>query len=410
MRTSDSMPWGYFHEDVNMKIWTENGGVCAPRGFKAAAAASGLKAGGELDLCVLAADARCAAAATFTTNAFKAAPVLLTRERLARDGCLQAVVVNAGNANAWTGERGMLDAVEMAEMTGRETGIDPRDVAVASTGVIGRYLDMGKVSAGIAEAAGRLHAGGSREAAAAIMTTDTHPKTTALDAAGFTVGAMAKGSGMIKPDMATMLAFITTDAEVEPERLGVALRHAVGRTFNRITVDGCTSTNDMVLALAGGASGRRPGDGEIEEALLLVCSELARLIVADGEGATRFITVRAGGAVDGDEAHKAATAVAESVLVKTALFGGDPNWGRILQAIGQAVKGADPADVRVAIGGLTVAVAGAPAQVDARELAAAVAGRDILVEIDLGRGEGNAEIWTCDLGYEYVRINAEYST
>ncbi len=393
-----------------MKVRTGEGGVCAPRGFRAAAAACGLKGGGELDLCLLAAESRCAAAATFTTNAFKAAPLLVTAEHLARDGHLQAVVVNAGNANAWTGEGGGRDAVEMAQLAARETGIHPPDVAVASTGVIGRRLDMGKVAAGIAEAAGRLHAGGSSEAAAAIMTTDTHPKIAVLDGDGFRVGAMAKGSGMIKPDMATMLAFITTDAEADPQRLSAALRRAVDRTFNRITVDGCTSTNDMALALAGGASGRRPGEGELEEALLLVCSELARCIVADGEGATRFVTVRVRGAADEAEARRAADAVAESVLVKTALFGGDPNWGRILQALGQAVKGADPAAVRVDIGGMTVAEAGAPAAVDGKELAAAVAGREILLEASLGRGEGSAEVWTCDLGYGYVKINAEYGT
>ncbi len=202
------------------------GGVCAAAGFYGRGAACGLKAAGELDLCIIMAQERCAAAATFTTNAFRAAPILVTEEHLAGDGYLQAVVVNAGNANAWTGEQGEKDARSMADLTARETGIDPRDVAVASTGVIGRYLDMDKVSGGIAEAAAQLREDGSAEAARAIMTTDTHPKEMALDCGGYVVGGMAKGSGMIKPDMATMLAFITTDAEVEPERpgRGAALR------------------------------------------------------------------------------------------------------------------------------------------------------------------------------------------
>ncbi len=386
------------------------GGVCSPRGFTAAAAACGLKASGDPDLCVLVARERCPAAGTFTSNAFKAAPVLLTMKHLAGDGLLQAVVVNAGNANAWTGERGMKDALAMAEMTARATGTHREDVAVASTGVIGRYLDMEKVAAGIAAATSRLHAGGSTEAARAIMTTDTRPKQVALDCGGFTVGGMAKGSGMIKPDMATMLAFITTDAGVEPRQLDAALRSAVDRTFNRITVDGCTSTNDMVLAMASGASGITPSAAELAGPLERVCSELARAIVADGEGATRLVSVVVSGAASQEEALDAATAVAESMLVKTALFGGDPNWGRIVQALGQKVKDADPRKVAVSIGGCKVAEAGAPVEVERSELEAAVAGREVFVSISLGRGRGEAEVLSCDLSHDYVSINSEYST
>jgi glutamate N-acetyltransferase/amino-acid N-acetyltransferase len=224
------------------------------------------------------------------------------------------------------------------------------------------------------------------------------------------VGGMAKGSGMIKPDMATMLAFITSDAEVEPEELAEALRSAVDRSFNRITVDGCTSTNDMVLAMASGVSGKHLRASELEEPLYRVCNELARAIVADGEGATRFITVRARGAASEGEAVKAATAIAESPLVKTAFFGGDPNWGRVLQALGQAVKEARPGQVAVRIAGLKVAEAGEPVEVDEGELRAAVAQRDIQVDVSLGRGEADAEVWTCDLSHDYVKINAEYST
>jgi glutamate N-acetyltransferase / amino-acid N-acetyltransferase len=395
---------------MDMEASKRLGGVCAARGFTAAAAACGLKVAGEPDLCIIMAQERCAAAATFTTNAFRAAPILVTEEHLAGDGRLQAVVVNAGNANAWTGERGERDARSMAEITARETGIDPGDVAIASTGVIGRYMDMAKVSAGIAEAAAQLREDGSAEAARAIMTTDTRPKETALDCDGFVVGGMAKGSGMIKPDMATMLAFITTDAAVEPGHLAAALRSAVDRSFNRISIDGCTSTNDMVLVMASGMSGKRLDGMEIEEPLYQVCSELARAIVADGEGATRFVTLRVHEAASSTEARQAAMAVAESPLLKTAVFGGDPNWGRVVQALGQAVKDADPARVRVHIGGIVAAEAGAPAEVDTAELAGAMSGQDVYIDIFLGRGEKTAEVWTCDFSYDYVKINAEYST
>ena len=384
-------------------------GVCAPLGFRAAADACGLKKSGALDLCVVVAEKRCPAAGTFTSNAFKAAPVLVSMRHLA-DGHLQAVVANAGNANAWTGERGLEDALAMAGIAARETGVAPEDVAVASTGVIGRYLDMERVERGIARAARRLDPSLGGEAARAIMTTDTHPKEVALECGGFMVGGMAKGAGMIRPDMATMLAFLTTDAEVEPDALARALRGAVEETFNRITIDGCTSTKDMVLCLASGMSGRRPGEEELRECLREACSELARAIVLDGEGATRFVAVRVSGAADAEEARAAAMAVAESPLVKTAVFGGDPNWGRVVQAVGAAVKDADPHGVGVAICGLKVAERGAPLEVDEAALAAAVSGREVVLEVALGRGEAETEVWTCDLSYDYVRINAEYHT
>ncbi|MBN2027480.1 MAG: bifunctional glutamate N-acetyltransferase/amino-acid acetyltransferase ArgJ [Actinobacteria bacterium] len=392
------------------EVKASGGGVCAPRGFKAAAAACGLKASGDLDLCILAADARCAAAATFTTNAFHAAPVALTREHIEEDGFLQAVVVNSGNANAWTGERGMLDARDMASLAAGSMGIDNRDVAVASTGVIGRYLDMDKVAGGIAEAAAKMHAEGGSDAAAAIMTTDTVPKEIALECGGFTVGGMAKGAGMIKPDMATMLAFITTDAEVDHAGFGRALRSAVDRTFNRITIDGCTSTNDMVLAMASGASGVKAEAEELEDALHKACSHLARAIVEDGEGATKFIAVRMHEACSEVEAKHAAVTVAESALVKTAFFGGDPNWGRVVQAVGQAVKDADPGKMRVKICGITVAEAGEVSEVDMEKLAEAMTGKALDLDVFLGRGDASVEVWTCDFSYDYVKINAEYHT
>ncbi len=384
------------------------GGVCAPAGFKAAAEACGLKRSGEPDLCLIAADERCAAAGTFTRNAFKAAPVLVTMEHL-RDGYLRAVVVNAGNANACTGERGLRDAEAMTSMAARELGVVPEEVAVASTGVIGRFLEMDRVEEGIVRAARRLDSGNGGEAARAIMTTDTRPKEVALDCGSFKVGGMAKGAGMIRPDMATMLAFLTTDATVEAEPLARALRGAVEETFNRITVDGCTSTNDMVLCMAGGASGYRPDGEELGACLREACSELARAIVLDGEGATRFVAVRVRGAAAEEEARTAAMAVAESPLVKTAVFGGDPNWGRVVQAVGAALQYIDPRAVSVDICGIRVVERGTPVDTS-EDLEAAVSGREVTLEVSLGRGEAGVEVWTCDLSYEYVRINAEYHT
>ncbi len=386
-----------------------SGGVCAPLGFKAAGVACGLKGSGRPDLCLIASEVVCTAAGVFTTNAFKAAPVLVTVEHL-QGGKLRAVVANSGNANAWTGDRGLEDAREMAAAVSRELAVPAREVAVASTGVIGCYLDMEKVREGIARAAASLSREGADVAAEAIMTTDTFPKQWSFQADGFRVGGMAKGAGMISPRMATMLAFLTTDARVEPESLSQALRRVVDRTFNRITVDGCTSTNDMVLILASGLSGRRVGEWELEEALHPLCSRLARQIVEDGEGATRFITVRVREAADDSEAERAARAVADSPLVKTAFFGGDANWGRVVQALGASLPGLDASGVEVRFGGIPVARGGRPVEGGEGALREVMSSPRVEVEISLGRGRSEAEVWTCDLSYEYVRINAEYHT
>lgn len=386
------------------------GGICAPLGFTAAGVRCGLKKGGGLDLAVVRCEERCAAAGVFTRNAFKAAPLQVTMEHLKKDGRLQGVVVNSGNANAWTGEKGLEDARAMAVLAAAEMGVHPWDVAVASTGTIGVPLPMELVKKGIAEAAARLGREGHLKAAEAIMTTDTRPKETAWDMDGFKVGGMAKGAGMIHPRMATMLAFITTDAEVDPCDLQEVLVEAVNRTFNRISVDGCTSTNDMVLALASGAAGKRADRGELGEALHLVCSELARAVVLDGEGATRLFRVVVTGAEDEAEALKAAEAVACSPLVKTAVFGGDPNWGRVVQALGAAVEDLEAESVKVTIGGITVAEGGGPVQADEEELAAVMALPEVVIAVSLGRGEAREEMLGCDLSYDYVRINAEYRT
>jgi glutamate N-acetyltransferase/amino-acid N-acetyltransferase len=386
------------------------GGVCAPLGFRAAGVNCGVKESGEADLCILASSRRCAAAGVFTRNAFRAAPVLATSRRLEEDGHLQAVVANSGNANAWTGKRGLEDAETMASLVAQELGIDARDVAVASTGVIGSYLPMERIREGIEKAAACLDEGGHLDAAKAIMTTDTRPKEVAWDFGGFIVGGMVKGSGMIRPDMATMLAFITTDAKVEPTQLDKALRKAVDGTFNLISVDGCSSTNDMVLVLASGEAGIELDASQMEEPLFQVCGALARQVVEDGEGATRFIAVRVYEASSAAEAKKAAMAVADSVLVKTAFFGGDANWGRVVQALGTVFEDIDPEPVHIRIAGITVAEAGGPVEVDREKLRRAMASREVGLDIFLGRGEAGVEVWTCDLSYDYVKINAEYHT
>ncbi|MBC7247858.1 MAG: bifunctional glutamate N-acetyltransferase/amino-acid acetyltransferase ArgJ [Actinobacteria bacterium] len=387
----------------------QQGGVCAPQGFLAAGASCGLKASGDLDLCLIVCEERCPAAGVFTRNAFRAAPVLLTMKNL-EDGYLQAVVANSGNANAWTGERGREDAALMAALAAECLGIPAEDVAVASTGVIGSHLDMEKINRGIRAAASGLKRDGSHEAAKAIMTTDKGPKEAAVSFGGFTVGGIAKGAGMIRPEMATMLAFLTTDAKTSPPELAEGLRRAVDRTFNRITVDGCTSTNDMVVAMASGRSGVSLGAEEVAEAFLPVCSRLARAIVRDGEGATRLIVVRVHGARDLEEALLAARAVSESPLVKTAFFGRDPNWGRVVQALGAAIRDLDEAGVRVLFGGLEVAGGGHPVHADEAGLKKVMSSEEVELDIHLGRGDAEEEVLTCDLGYEYVRINAEYHT
>ncbi len=388
----------------------ERKGICAPRGFRAGAVSCGIKRGGALDLCLLHAEVPCAAAGTFTRNAFKAAPVRVTMEHVSREGKLQAVVVNSGVANAWTGEKGLDDASSMAEEAALLLGIPTHRVAVASTGTIGTYLPLEKVREGIRKAFRLLSEDGGEEAARAIMTTDSFPKLGEWEFGPFRVGGMAKGAGMIHPDMATMLAFITTDAVVERPLLEKALREAVDQTFNRITVDGCTSTNDMVLVLASGLSGYSPSRSELEEALFQACRHLSRLIVRDGEGASRLMRVKVEGARDEREAKKVAFAVAGSLLVKTALFGGDPNWGRIVQAVGAAVPDAQEKGTEVSVGGIVLARDGIPAEYDEEKAVEAFSREEVEVTVRLSRGEGASEVLTCDLGYEYIRINAEYRT
>jgi glutamate N-acetyltransferase/amino-acid N-acetyltransferase len=358
-------------------------------GFRAGAAHCGLKGGGKTDVGLLVCDAsQVASALLLTRNASAAAPVRVCRQRIERGG-VRAAVVNAGNANAETGEQGLADAWAMCERTARELGLDPQLVAVAETGVIGVPLPIGAVLSGIGEAAASLSPDGGGAFSDAILTTDRWPKSCSLRAGGVTLSAQAKGAGMMQPDFATMLCFVQTDAVVEDP--DAALRSAAEESFERVTVDGQMSTNDTVLLQATGEAGVPLPDGLLEAVLL----QLALEIVADGEGAVRVGRIRVEGAASLAEAERVARAIANSPLVKTALFGRDPNWGRIAQAAGMALAGEDLEEI-------------GSGSIDAAELAEDVAEAEIGLQLD--RGEHSAHVYFSDLGYEYVRINAEYTT
>ena len=394
------------------------GGITAPSGFAAAGVACGIKPSG-LDLALIVSTPPARAAGIFTTNLAVAAPVVVTREHLRRsDGTAAAVVVNSGCANACTGDQGLAVARAMATDTARTVGCSAEQVLVSSTGVIGVQLDGEKLRDGITHAAAVLGRDGHGAAAEAIMTTDPWAKEAAVRAttpAGvFHVGGMAKGAGMIEPNMATMLAFLTTDTDVAPDLLRRALADAADDTFNAITVDGETSTNDMVLLLAGGRSGVRLDDTGYPaflDALHAVCRELALAVVKGGEGATKLIAVTVTGARTADEAKQTARAIANSPLVKTAVHGNDPNWGRLVAVAGRAGVAFDLGRVRVRIGEVELFSDG---RVFAhREPAAAehLRGSEVAIGVDVGAGgTGAATVWTCDLSAEYVHINADYRT
>ena len=357
-----------------------------------------------------------AAAVVTTTNVVKAAPLLVTEEAV-EGGNVRAVVVNSGVANAATGERGLEDARSMQALAAAELGLEPEEMAVASTGVIGEHLPMERVEAGIKEAAASLSGDGS-PFAEAILTTDTCTKeavaTVEVGGKVVTVGGVAKGSGMIHPNMATMLAFVTTDAAVEKECLQHALNGATERTFNRITVDGDTSTNDMVLLMANGAAGNEPLTQDssdypaFEEAVGAVMRELAKEIARDGEGATKLIEVFVEGAKEEASAAALAKAVVGSSLVKAAAYGEDANWGRVLAAMGYAGVPFDPEGVEIQFGTVKVFEKGEPVAHDAAEANATLAGDEIVITASLGEGEGSASAWGCDLTHEYVEINGSY--
>jgi glutamate N-acetyltransferase/amino-acid N-acetyltransferase len=394
------------------------GGVATPLGFRAAGISAGIKASGNPDLMLLVADAPAQAAAVFTTNKVVAAPVIVSRDHLARSGGLaRAIVVNSGCANACTGDVGMRDARQMAEEAARLIGCPAEQVLVSSTGVIGVALPMDKVRAGLPRAFAALGPDQGPAAARAIMTTDLSPKEAArrvtIGGCGAAIGGMAKGAGMIEPMMATMLGFVTTDAIVPKPLLDRALREAVDDTFNAITVDGDSSTNDCVMLFASGAGGAVVDESTyaaFRDGLTEVCRELALAIVRGGEGATKLVTVNVTGAASADDARKAAKVIANSLLVKTAIHGGDPNWGRLICAAGRAGVAFDASRAAVTMGTLVLFKDGQPHDDLAPAAADYLKGTDLTIGVDLGSGSASSRVWTCDLSAEYVRINADYRT
>ena len=397
------------------------GGVTAAHGFRAAAIYCGIKAVETDDLAMLVCDAPTpTAAATFTTNRVAAAPVQWTRDVI-RQGAVRAVVVNSGNANACTGERGLRDAQATAAAAAQAMGLDPTSVAVCSTGKIGRYMPIDKLLTGIPTVAAQLD--DSEEAgdrfAHGIMTTDTVPKQAALrcdlgDGATVTLGGATKGAGMIAPNMATTLTFVTTDATIARPLLLDILRRAVAVTYNRITIDQHTSTNDTLLCLASGLADAPSIEPDteaarrFEAALAELTGILARKIVLDGEGATRLVRIDVEGAPTEADALAVARAIADSPLAKCAFHSGDPNWGRFVSAAGYACAAMDEAKARLYLGDKLAYEAGAPADTPTADLAAAMGGKEVVVRLDLGLGTAAATVWTCDLSKAYIDINAEY--
>ena len=408
----------------------EGGGVTSARGFRAAGVHAGFrKDPSRLDLALVAADKPCACAAVFTQNVFCAAPVTVSREHLedCGYGIAQAVVVNSGNANAATGERGLAAARETAAIASDVLGCAPAEVLVASTGVIGEHLPLEPFATGIPLAVLELSVvSGGANAARAIMTTDTRPKEAAVTFSGdgigydgctFTVGGMSKGSGMIMPNMATMIAVLTTDAPVSAPALHRALVHAVNRSFNKVTVDSDTSTNDSCFLFASGAAAPAgasafdpdgPAFARFQAALVEVCETLARMMAADGEGATRLVTVHVTGAANDTDADLAARTVANSPLVKTAVCGRDANWGRIAAAIGKSGAVFRQEDASIDIMGLPVCRGGLAQAFDEDEALRRFEQPEIVIDVDLGAGEARTTVWTCDFTHEYITINGDY--
>ncbi|GEL46301.1 arginine biosynthesis bifunctional protein ArgJ [Cellulomonas hominis] len=386
-------------------------GVTAPAGFRAAGVTAGLKPSGRPDLALVVNDGPLqVAAGVFTSNRVVAAPVVWSRQAVS-DGVASAVVLNSGGANACTGPEGFGDTHRTAEHVGEVLGVSPGDVLVCSTGLIGERLPMDLLLGGVDAAAAALAADAGPDAAAAIMTTDTVAKTAAVAGDGWTVGGMAKGAGMLAPGLATMLVVLTTDAVVTAEQADAALRGATRTTFDRVDSDGCMSTNDTVLLLASGASGVTPDAGAFAAAVAAVSADLARQLVGDAEGASHDIAVTVTGATSEEAAVAVARAVTRSNLFKAAVFGNDPNWGRVLAAVGtvpEEVAPYDAAALDVAINGVQVCRAGGVG--DPREGVDLAAAREVRVDIDLHAGDATATVWTNDLTHDYVHENSAYST
>jgi glutamate N-acetyltransferase/amino-acid N-acetyltransferase len=392
-----------------------NGSVTSAGGFSAGAVAAGIKkAAGALDLALISADKPGAAAAVFTRNRFKAAPILVSQKHLAL-GQVQAIIVNAGCANAGTGKQGHDAAVAMTKLAAAKLGIEPASVLVASTGVIGVQLPVEKVGAGLRNL--KLAADSGHAIACSIMTTDTMAKEIAVTSPefGFTVGGCAKGAGMIHPDMATMLGFITTDADIDAPLLQRTLKRAADKSFNVISVDGDTSTNDSVFVLANGASGHKIAAGSaayraFAEALEYVCIHLAKSVARDGEGATKLIELTVSGAATASDARKAARTILSSPLVKTAVHGADPNWGRIVAAAGRSGAKFDLDKVNLKIGDIEVLRNGTPQPFDKKVASEQFKGKDVFIHLDLELGKASVTGWGCDMSAEYIHINADYTT
>jgi glutamate N-acetyltransferase/amino-acid N-acetyltransferase len=375
------------------------------RGFKTAAVAAGIKANGALDLSLIYSERPATAAAVFTRNTFIAAPLIVSKKHLQESGhIVRAVLVNSGNANAATGEPGIQAARASVDALAAQIGCKPNEIVVSSTGVIGRSLPVEKIRGAIPSLVSALLPTNLELLARAIMTTDTVPKMATVEGGGVRIAGVAKGAGMIHPDMATMLSFIMTDGEVPYAELDESLRYAVHRSFNSISVDGDTSTNDMVVVLANGASGVRPPSSEFRDNLLEVCTRLATAIVRDGEGATKFVEITVEGAPSEEAAHTIGRTIAKSPLVKTAIYGADPNWGRIVGAVGNS-------GVPLKSDRVDIYISGVPISDSTLELARQkLREKDIQIRVVLHSGAGSARVWTCDLTEGYIRINADYTT
>lgn len=394
-------------------------GVTFAKGFTAAGVKAGIKKSGNLDVAVIYTKTQAVVAGTFTQNKVAAAPVYVSKEVVAT-GTAHAIVANAGCANACTGQQGLDDAHKMAQIAADELGVNANDVIVGSTGVIGVNLPMDKLEAGIKDAVANLSADGSDNAGRAIITTDTHSKsvTCEFELSGKTVrmGAIAKGSGMIRPNMATMLCYITTDIAIDQALLQKAVSGCVEKSFNMISVDGDMSTNDMVIVLANGEANNEKiteenADYQIFfDKLMILCTELAKQIAADGEGASKFLTINVKGAKSFADAKTVGMAIANSPLVKTAFFGEDPNWGRVICAVGYSGADMVPEKTVVKFGGITIFANGTGATYDEKALAHVMKQKDIVIDIELNMGQEDATVWSCDLSYEYVKINGEYHT
>ncbi|HAJ94816.1 MAG TPA: hypothetical protein DCP02_01160 [Actinobacteria bacterium] len=407
--------------DIDKFKLISDGSITSVPGFQAGSAHCGLKNSKEkTDICIIYTPTGSVCSGIFTTNSFQAAPVIINRESLENNNKIKAIIVNSGIANACTGKKGMENALNTMKMVESSVpGVKKNEVLISSTGIIGKQLPMDKIENGIRDCTANLSIDGGNEAARAIMTTDLAEKKIAVSIAfengkKIIIGGIAKGSGMIEPNMATMLAFIGTDAKIEKKLLDKILKKGNESSFNSISVDGCQSTNDMVLIMANGESGIKVKDEDdktfkiLSEGIFFVMKELAKKIVMDGEGATKFIEIAVRGAVNNEQAKKAARKIANSNLFKTAMFGQDLNWGRINSAIGSSDCEFDPDDVDIYLGDAKIVENGAGIEVDKALSEKSLKKRNLNFRVDLKNGSGNWTVWTSDLSFDYIKINALY--